>query len=143
MPCVYKHTVSHRHPVIVFDGVCNLCNGWVRFVVRRDSRKIFRFATLQSEAGRQLSKRCGFNSSGLFTSMLLFDDERHFTKSDAALRVLHRLGGIWRMLSLLLVIPRSLRDPVYDFIARNRYRLFGRSDACLIPTGSLLERFLR
>jgi predicted DCC family thiol-disulfide oxidoreductase YuxK len=124
-------------PVILFDGVCNLCTGSVQFVIERDSRKRFRFASLQSPvAERLLGRRDDLES------MVLVENQKVYRKSTAALRIARRLDGPWPALSIFLLIPRPLRDWVYDAIGRRRYRWFGKRDACWVPSPELRERFL-
>ena len=128
-------------PVLLFDGVCNFCNGAVRFVVPRDRAGRMRFAALQSETGREFQQRFGLDPDDLDTVVLVEGDRFH-AKSDAVLRVARHLSGAWPLLAALLVIPRPLRDWAYDRFAENRYRWFGRSEACLVPTPEVRERFL-
>jgi predicted DCC family thiol-disulfide oxidoreductase YuxK len=118
-----------------------LCTGTVLFVIRRDRRKLFRFASMQSPLGQQLLRRFGLPADDLKTFVLV-EADRHFTKSTAALRVAARLGGLWRVVSLLAVIPAPIRDGVYDWVARNRYQWFGRLEQCLVPTADVLDRFV-
>lgn len=132
---------TERGAVVLFDGVCNLCNGSVQFIVRRDPYGYFRFASLQSEPGRSLLREHGLDPADLF-SVILVEDGKVYARSDAALRIARRLSGVWRAAGALRVLPRSLRDRVYDLVARNRYRWFGRRDACMVPTPELRERFL-
>ena len=129
------------HPVILFDGVCNLCNASVQFVIRHDARGYFRFAALQSEAGKGLLKRCGQPDSDL-ESVVLVEDDQCYTESTAALRVLRNCNGPLRILYAGIVIPRFLRDIMYRMVARNRYRWFGRREQCMVPTPELRARFL-
>jgi predicted DCC family thiol-disulfide oxidoreductase YuxK len=129
------------YPVILFDGVCNLCTGSVRFVIARDSRKQFRFASLQSPVAEQLLGAQGRDGDRL-ESVVLVVGERTYRKSTAALLIARRLGGLWPLLAALLVIPRPLRDAVYGWIGRRRYRLFGKRDVCWKPQPELAERFL-
>ena len=128
-------------PVILFDGVCNLCTGSVRFVIERDSRKQFRFASLQSPVAEKLlgPQR---NEADRFESVVLVVGERIYRKSSAALLIARRLDGLWPLLSVLLAIPRPLRDAVYDWIGRRRYRMFGKRAACWKPQPELADRFL-
>ena len=128
-------------PILLFDGHCNLCNSWVKFIVNRDSAKKFFFASLQSVAGRRLLEEHDLDGS-YFESLVLFEDERHFVSSTAALRTLSFLAGWERHLQHLTVIPRPLRDIVYNLIAKYRYKWFGRQEQCMIPTPELNERFL-
>ena len=131
---------TREHPVVLFDGVCNLCNGAVRFVVRFDAAGTFRFAPLQSEVGRALLARHG-RPVDEFDSFVLVEDGVAYEKSSAALRVARRLDGPWPLAYALAVVPQRLRDAAYDVVAANRYRVFGRTDECQIPSPELRERF--
>jgi predicted DCC family thiol-disulfide oxidoreductase YuxK len=126
---------------VLFDGVCNLCNGSVLFVIDRDPSAHFHFAALQSDAGRALLRQHGYAGADL-SSIVLVDGGRLYTRSTAALRIARRLAWPWRLLYALIVVPRPLRDAVYDLVARNRYRWFGREEACRVPTPELRGRFL-
>lgn len=130
-----------RTCIVLFDGLCNLCNAAVDFILRRDRAGVFRFAALQSEAGRALLARHGLPDLDP-GSMVLIEGGRAYQRSTAALRIARRLRFPWPLLAALLVIPVSLRDPVYGWIARNRYRLFGRRDSCRVPTDKERARFL-
>lgn len=127
--------------VIVFDGVCLLCNRSVAFVLKHDRRQQFRFATMQSVAGSALLAAQGLDPMDPL-SFLLVEDGTVYTDSDAALRVVTGFGGAWRMAGVLRVVPRVLRDAIYRWIARNRYRWFGRHEACMIPSPGVRGRFL-
>ena len=127
--------------IILFDGVCNLCNSAVNFIIDRDPNHRFRFASLQSPTGQQLLAQYPL-PGGPVDSIVLIKDGRSYVKSDAALGIARQLSGGWSFLALFKVVPRFLRDAVYDGIARNRYRLFGKSDACRIPTKELRALFL-
>ena len=129
------------HPVILFDGVCNLCNGAVQFIIKRDPDSVFRFASLQSDAGQDVLRRNNLSTED-FDTMVLVEGDAVFTKSTAALRILRRLGGIGRLAYAFIVIPRFVRDWVYTFVARNRYSWFGKRDECMVPTPDLKSRFL-
>lgn len=127
---------------IVFDGVCVLCNGWVRFLLRHDCRQRYRFAAMQGEHGRALLERHGLDPDDP-VSFLLVEDGRAFTDTDAIARVLRGLRGVWIVPALLVSLtPRRLRDPAYRLLARNRYRVFGRHESCLLPTPQQAARFL-
>lgn len=128
-------------PVILFDGVCNLCTGSVRFVIERDSRKQFRFASLQSPVADKLLGQQR-NEADRLESVVLVVGERIYRKSRAALLIARRLDGLWPLLSVLLAIPRPVRDAVYDWIGRRRYRMFGKRDVCWTPQPELADRFL-
>jgi predicted DCC family thiol-disulfide oxidoreductase YuxK len=129
------------HPIVLFDGVCNLCSGAVQFIIRRDPAGRFRFASLQSPLGEELLARFGIDP-GLLDSVILVEGDRWSKESDAALRVARGLGGAWKALAILRVIPRPIRDAVYRLIARNRYRWFGKKESCWLPTPELRGRFL-
>lgn len=126
--------------LILFDGVCVFCSRWVRFVIDRDPDRRFRFAAIQSEAGRALAVRFGIDPEAPQTNAVVWGG-RIFFKSDAALTVLGMLTAA-RPLALLKAAPRVLRDPVYDLIARNRYAVFGRTDACMVPSADDRDRFI-
>lgn len=127
--------------VIVFDGVCVLCNGWVGFLLRHDHAQRYRFAAMQSVSGRRLLAAHGLDPDDP-TSFLLIEDGRAWTDTDAIRRVLIGLGGIGRTAHAIALLPRALRDPLYRLVARNRYRWFGRHDTCLLPTPQQQARFL-
>lgn len=131
---------SRADAIIVFDGVCVLCNGWVRFLLRRD-RGRYRFASMQSESGRALLSAHGLDADDP-ASFLLIEEGVAWTDTDAIRRVLSGLGGAWRSAALIALVPRPLRDPLYRAIARNRYRWFGTT-ACAVPTESERSRFLQ
>jgi predicted DCC family thiol-disulfide oxidoreductase YuxK len=127
--------------IILFDGVCNLCNGAVQFVISKDKNNYFRFASLQSEQGQQLLKQ--YQLPVLTnTSFVLIEDGHVYTSSTGALRVAKKLKGFWPVLYVLMIIPKFIRDFVYYRIAKNRYKWFGKKDECMIPTPELKARFL-
>ncbi|MBK7802482.1 MAG: thiol-disulfide oxidoreductase DCC family protein [Chloracidobacterium sp.] len=125
--------------IILFDGVCNFCNGAVNFIIRHDSEKKFRFAPLQSEIGQQLKKE--HNIGDDIDSIILVEGERAYTHSTAGLRIAKGLGGIWSVGYGFIIVPASIRDLAYRIFAKYRYRLFGRQDACMLPTPDVRERF--
>jgi predicted DCC family thiol-disulfide oxidoreductase YuxK len=129
------------HPIVLFDGDCNLCNTSVLFIARHDPAGRFHFAALQSATGRALLARHGLPPD-LLETMVLVEGHRAFLRSSAALRIARRLAGPWRLLGALVLVPRPLRDLAYGVVARWRHRLFGRADACALPTPDLLKRFL-
>jgi len=128
-------------PVIVFDGVCALCSGWVRFLLRHDRRGVFRFAAMQDAGGRGLLVAHGIDPDDP-VSFLLVDGPQGWHDSDGVLEVLRRLGGVWRVATVLRIIPQRPRDAAYRFLARNRYRVFGRRDSCMRPPAGTRKRFL-
>jgi predicted DCC family thiol-disulfide oxidoreductase YuxK len=133
--------LSKTHPIVLFDGVCNLCNSSVQFIIDRDPDAQFRFAPLQSDVGESLRARHEIPEE--LDSIVLIDDGKAYWKSSAALRVARRLQGAWSLLFALIVVPPFVRNAIYGWIARNRYRWFGREDACRLPSPDLEERFLQ
>ena len=139
---MYKAEPNLDSPIILLiDGKCLLCSGITQFVVKRDKSRRFRFAALQSKAGQELL-RAGHLPTDDIDTFVMIRDGRYETKSNAALRVLRELDGWWRVLFLFIAVPRSLRDRIYDYIARNRYGWFGMTDVCKIPPKLLTDRFL-
>ena len=130
-----------NNPIILFDGVCNLCNDSVQFIIRQDKSEKFLFASLQSDFAEEKMKQFGLDNSSLDT-VVLIDGDRVFTRSSAGLEVLKRLGGLWQLFYAFIIIPAPVRNIIYDWIARNRYRWFGKKDECMIPTPELKKRFL-
>jgi len=130
-----------REPLILFDGVCNLCNVWVRFVIRRDPTGIFRFAAQQSNIGRAIIED-RVSGADQLSSIILLEDNAIYTESDAVLQIFARLGPPWSWIALLRIIPRQVRDACYRFIVRHRYHWFGRTESCQIPSGFARSRFL-
>lgn len=126
----------------MFDGVCNLCNGSVQFVIKRDKKDRFRYAALQSEVGQQLVQERHIDTKEVDSIILIEPGVAYFTKSDAALEIAKDLGGVWRLMALFHWVPRSIRNFVYDFVARNRYKWFGKKEACMVPTPELQTKFL-
>lgn len=133
--------MNQGHPVILFDGVCNLCNSSVQFVIRRDKKGSFRFASLQGRSGQQYLQQYHLPVDA-FNSFVLIENNKVYTRSTAALRVARQLGGGWKLLYGFIVIPRFIRDAVYNLVAKNRYRWFGKKEACMIPSPELKARFL-
>lgn len=134
--------VENGKKIILFDGVCNLCNNSVQFVIKRDKKDLFRYAALQSEIGQQLINERGIDTGQVDSIILIEPGVAYFTKSDAALEIAKALGGGWSLLALFSWVPKSIRDAVYDLVARNRYKWFGKKDACMIPTPELRVKFL-
>ncbi len=128
-------------PILLFDGVCNFCAWSVRFIIDRDPGQIFRFASLQSDTGRRLLVEQGLNPDAI-DSVVLIEDGKAWCESDAALRVCRHLRWPWNWFWPLRCLPRFLRDAIYRLIARNRYRWFGKMEACMVPTAEMRARFL-
>lgn len=130
------------HPIVLFDGVCNFCDDTVQFVIKCDPFAVLRFAPLQSETGQRLLETHGLSKTDLDT-MVLIDGDRCFTRSTAALEICSRLPEPWNSLRLFRIVPRFIRDVVYNLIARNRYRWFGKKETCMVPTPDIRRRFLQ
>jgi predicted DCC family thiol-disulfide oxidoreductase YuxK len=133
--------MENDHPTILFDGVCNFCNAGINFIIKQDRKKVFRFATLQSEAGQKLSEQYRLPTKN-FQSFVLIDKGKAYTKSTAGFKVYGQLPWYWKWTQLFWIVPRFITDAVYDFIARNRYKWFGKKESCIIPTADVRERFL-
>jgi predicted DCC family thiol-disulfide oxidoreductase YuxK len=127
--------------ILLFDGVCNLCNRVIQFTIRRDPERKFKFASLQSDTGQQMLKKLGLSIND-FESFVLIKGDKYFLRSTAALMVLRELGGFWRLFYFLMIIPRPVRDFIYNLVAKSRYRIFGRRATCMVPTPDLEDRFL-
>lgn len=134
-------TEGSPHPIVIFDGVCNYCSSVVAFIIKRDARDVFRFAPFQSESAKALLEKYGVREDCL-DSFILIEDGKLYTRSEAALRLWRRLGGLWSLTYAFIAVPAFVRDAVYDFIARNRYKWFGKKDECMIPGPDVRERFL-
>ena len=127
--------------IILFDGVCNLCNGFVQFVIQHDPAGQFKFTSLQSDKGQELLKNLP-DAYRQIDSVVFLENGRFYQKSAAALRIIRRLSGAWPLLYVLMILPPFLRDWLYSFVARNRYRWFGQQESCMLPTPELKARFL-
>jgi predicted DCC family thiol-disulfide oxidoreductase YuxK len=132
--------IVSKGPIIIFDGRCNLCERSVRFVLKRDHKKQFRFAAIQTPAGRELVE--GFGVGPPLDSIVLVAGGVAYIKSTAALHIASRVSGLWPLLKILLITPRPVRDWLYDVVAKNRYRWFGEKQACFIPTPEMRRRLL-
>jgi predicted DCC family thiol-disulfide oxidoreductase YuxK len=130
-----------QHPVILFDGVCNLCSGSVQFIINRDPSGIFRFATLQSETGKNLVSKFDLPNDKT-DAIILVENSEYYSRSTAALRILQRLGSLWQFLYVFILVPRPIRDYFYDIVARNRYKWYGKRAQCMIPSEDIKGRFL-
>lgn len=133
--------ISHEDRVVLFDGVCNLCNGWVQFLIKRDPQANLRLAAVQSQAGQAILAWAGLPTDR-FDAMVFVEGGKAYVKSDAFLRVVRHLPRPWRWLRLGLAVPRVLRNWLYNRIALNRFALFGRAEACMMPTPDVARRFL-
>lgn len=128
-------------PILLFDGVCNLCNGFVQFTIKMDPEGIFQFASLQSEVGQQLLAKYNLPTKELKSVVLIHENKAH-TYSDAPLEAARLLGGFWQLFYVFKILPLGLRNAIYNWIAKNRYRWFGKQESCWLPTPDLKERFI-
>ena len=127
--------------ILLFDGVCNLCNSIVQFIIKRDPKGKFKFSSLQSESGQALLRQFGLPTND-FDSFVFISGDKYFLKSSAGLHVLKELGGVWKVFFMFIIFPRPLRDFIYNIIAKTRYRIFGKRDTCMVPTPDIKQRFL-
>nr|WP_026576464.1 thiol-disulfide oxidoreductase DCC family protein [Bacillus sp. UNC438CL73TsuS30] len=126
--------------IVLFDGVCNLCNHSVQFIIKRDVSRKFKFASLQGETGNRIITKYGLAPD--LNSFVLIENDKVYMKSTAALRVCRELKGAWKLFAILMIIPTNSRDYIYDIIAKNRYTWFGKKNSCMLPSPELKKRFL-
>jgi predicted DCC family thiol-disulfide oxidoreductase YuxK len=129
------------HPVILFDGVCNFCDSTINFVIRRDKKGTIKFTPLQSFSGKQLLGQFGLPETDM-QSFIFIENGVSYNKSTAALRVCRYMNMLWPLCMVFLIVPKFIRDGVYDWIAKNRYKWFGVKDQCMVPTPEIRSRFL-
>lgn len=134
--------LPERKKIILFDGVCNLCDNAVQYVIKHDKKDIFRFVALQSDLGKEILNHLKIDPSKTDSIILYEPGVAYFYKSDAALEILNELGGLLKWSIIFKMIPSSLRNPIYDYVAKNRYKWYGKKDACIIPTPDLKAKFL-
>jgi predicted DCC family thiol-disulfide oxidoreductase YuxK len=127
--------------IILFDGVCNLCDSSVQFVIRHDKKDIFRFVALQSELGQKIINHIGISNSKIDSTILYEPGKAYYYKSDVAFKILREVSGIHKILLVFSILPKSLLDSIYDYVAKNRYKWFGRKESCMIPTPELQSKF--
>ena len=137
----YKQLPEHSK-IILFDGVCNLCNGAIQFVIKRDKKNQFRYTSLQGELGKKLLKERNIDPAKIDSIILIDPNTAFYVKSTAALQISKGLSGLWPLMSVFLILPTSLSNLVYDFIAKNRYKWFGKEENCMVPTKEQRELFL-
>lgn len=130
-----------EHPIIFFDGVCNLCNSFVQIIIKLDKKAVFRFTSLQSEIGVSLLEKYRLETTRLETVVLIHQGKL-FTHSDVVLEIALIFGGFWKIFYLFKIVPKSVRDFIYNWIAKNRYLWFGKKESCWLPTDELRARFL-
>lgn len=141
LPAAVAEAEARGHPIVLYDGVCGLCDRSVQLILRHDRRGRFRFAALQSDAGRALLERHGMDPAAL-DSVVLVEDGKAWRRSAAALRIARHMDGPWPAISIFRIIPAPVSDFFYDLVARYRYRIFGRLDACALPPPEVRARFL-
>jgi predicted DCC family thiol-disulfide oxidoreductase YuxK len=134
--------VDSTKKIILFDGVCNLCNGAVQFIIKRDHNDMFRFGALQSESGIKLLAERNIDTEDIDSIILIEPNVAYYTKSTAALEIGESLKGLRTLSSILLWLPESFRDIVYDIVAKNRYKWYGKKDSCIIPSEELKNKFI-
>ncbi len=130
-----------NHKIILFDGVCNLCNSSVNFIIDRDKKNIFKFAALQSEKGQKFLNKFGMDQND-FDSVVLVVENKFYSKSSAALKIVKEFPFLWKALYIFIIIPAPLRNFFYDLVAKNRYNWFGKKDSCRMPSPELKNKFL-
>jgi predicted DCC family thiol-disulfide oxidoreductase YuxK len=132
----------HTERIIIFDGFCNFCARFVQFIIKHDPEAKFKFTAFQARAGKEILEKQGFNPQNVET-FLLIKDEKLFTKSDAALEIAKDLKGFWKSLFVFKILPKKIRNWFYTILAKNRYKLFGKRDHCLVPTDDIKARFFK
>ena len=128
--------------IILFDGVCNLCNWSVQFVIKHDKKDIFRFVSLQSELGQKIINHIGISTSNIDSGILYEPEKAYYIKSEVAFKILKEIGGIYQCLCIFSILPKSILNCIYDYTAKNRYKWFGKKESCMIPTSGLQSKFL-
>ena len=134
-------TDIEQKSILFFDGACNLCNGFVQFLIVRDPKAHFSYASLQSKLGQEFLQKAGLPTQELST-VILYDKGKFYTHSDVALRIVRRMPGLWPLLAVFSIIPKLIRDAIYNWIARNRYKWFGKKEQCMLPRPEWRSRFL-
>ncbi|MBF2709277.1 thiol-disulfide oxidoreductase DCC family protein [Flavobacterium soyangense] len=128
--------------IILFDGVCNLCDSTVQFIIKHDKKDIFRFVSLQSELGQEILKHIGINPANIYSIILYEPGVAYYYKSQAALEIAKNLGGFFHVGTIFKIIPTGIRNYLYDYIAKNRYKWYGKKETCMVPTEQLKLKFL-
>jgi predicted DCC family thiol-disulfide oxidoreductase YuxK len=128
--------------IILFDGVCNLCDSAVQFVIEHDKKDVFRFASLQSEIGREIIKHIGIDIKNIDSIVLYQPGIAYYYKSEAALEIAKNLGGVFPFATIFKILPTAFSNTIYDFVAKNRYKWYGKKESCMIPTAELKSKFL-
>jgi predicted DCC family thiol-disulfide oxidoreductase YuxK len=134
--------VPQDKKIILFDGVCNLCDGFVQFIIKKDTQDQFRFVALQSDLGKEITTHLKINTSKIDSVILYEPGIAYFYKSDAVFEIAHFLGGIFSLINVFKVLPLPLRNSLYDYIAANRYKWYGKKQSCMMPTAAIKAKFL-
>jgi predicted DCC family thiol-disulfide oxidoreductase YuxK len=135
-------TLPENKKIIIFDGVCNLCNRYIQFIIKRDKKDIFRFVSLQSELGTEIIQYIGLDITKTDSIVLYEPGKAYYIKSEAILKIADDLGGIFTALKTLLIFPPSILNTIYSYVAKNRYKWYGKTDLCMAPTPELKAKFL-
>ena len=135
-------TLPKNKKIILFDGVCNLCNSSINYVIDHDKQDVFRFVSLQSDLGETIQEYLGIENKSLDTIILYVPNEAYYIKSTAAIKIMNEFLGFWKLMQVFLILPSPVRDLVYNFIAKNRYKWYGKQESCRIPTPELKAKFL-
>jgi predicted DCC family thiol-disulfide oxidoreductase YuxK len=135
-------TLPKNKKIILFDGVCNLCNSSINYVIDHDKQDVFRFVSLQSDLGETIQEYLGIENKSLDTIILYVPEEAYYVKSTAAIKIMNEFLGLWKLTQVFLILPSPIRDLVYNFIAKNRYKWYGKQESCRIPTPELKAKFL-
>jgi len=133
--------MSDNTHILLFDGICNLCNGVVKFIIRKDKKKKFKFAALQSDRGKEQLKKFNLATSD-FESFVYIQGDKYYLQSTAVLHIFKELGGAWKLLFVFIIVPEFIRNFFYSIVAKTRYRIFGKRDSCMVPTEDIMNRFL-
>jgi predicted DCC family thiol-disulfide oxidoreductase YuxK len=134
--------IAKDKKIILFDGVCNLCNNAVQFIIKNDKKDIFRFVAFQSDFGKEIFNYIGVDRNKIDSIILYYPGVAYYYKSSAAIEIAEELGGMYSLISILKILPEKLRNYVYDYIAKNRYKWYGKKESCMIPTPELKAKFL-
>lgn len=134
--------IPQHKKIILFDGVCNLCNSSINYVIDKDFKDEFRFLALQSDLGKELQQYLGIQPNDIDSIILYIPNEAYYIKSSAALKVMSSFSGLWKLVLIFNIIPVAFRDTIYDFVAKNRYKWYGKHEQCRIPTSELKSKFL-
>lgn len=128
--------------IVLFDGVCNLCNNSINYVIDKDKHDVFRFVSLQSDLGQEIQQYIGYQDTNLNTIILYVPGEAYYTKSSAAIKIMNEFGWLWKGINIFLILPESIRNIAYNYVAKNRYKWYGKEESCRIPTPELKAKFL-